>query len=307
MELFTLTLPNASREEVLSLSKLLQQELGDLHKEQTVIQLDVTFGEQMSSIACSGVLPDFQLARYGAEVWNRSARALAEFILSAKEDQLLRALIQKDTSYEPEECVKIEDYCLLLLSGSDDTVAGGKEARRRRKKKVMRAIRSYLEEHSYLHLDGFIRFRLQPYMAELQEVVDYAVDEFVLERQYQEFIALLKYFVYIQETKVPLAHLMHSGGHDFTLLNEELQPFESKHVMDGMIVEMVDCDMEMEDMVVSTLIHVSPQNIVIHTQEPDSQVIKTIQQIFEARVHVCVRCNACQAMLWQKQETAPDF
>lgn len=305
MELFTLTLPNASREEVLSLSKLLQQELGDLHKEQTVIQLDVTFGEQLSSIACSGVLPDFQLARHGAEVWNRSARALAEFILSAKEEQLLRALIQKYTSYEPEECVKIEDYCLLLLSGGDDT--GGQEARRRRKKKVMRAIRSYLEEQTSLHLDGFIRFRLQPYMAELQEVVDYAVDEFVLERQYQEFIALLKYFVYIQETKVPLAHLMHSGGHDFTLLDEDLQPLEPKHVMDGIFVEMVDCDMEMEDMIVSTLINVSPQNIVIHTREPDSQVIKTIQQIFETRVHVCVRCNACQSMLWQKQETAPDY
>lgn len=305
MELFTLTLPNASREEVLSVSKLLQQELGDLHKEQTIVQLDVTFGEQLSSIACSGVLPEFQLARHAAEVWNRSARALAEFILSAKEEQLLRGLIQKYTSYEPEECVKIEDYCLLLLSGGDDT--GGQEARRRRKKKVMRAIRSYLEEHASLHLDGFIRFRLQPYMAELQEVVDYAVDEFVLERQYQEFIALLKYFVYIQETKVPLAHLMHSGGHDFTLLNEELQPLEPKHVMDGMIVEMVDCDMEMEDMIVSTLINVSPQNIVIHTREPDSQVIKTIQQIFESRVHVCVRCNACQSMLWQKQETAPDF
>ena len=305
MELFTLTLPNASREEVLSVSKLLQQELGDLHKEQTIVQLDVTFGEQLSSIACSGVLPEFQLARHAAEVWNRSARALADFILSAKEEQLLRGLIQKYTSYEPEECVKIEDYCLLLLSGGDDT--GGQEARRRRKKKVMRAIRSYLEEHASLHLDGFIRFRLQPDMAELQEVVDYAVDEFVLERQYQEFIALLKYFVYIQETKVPLAHLMHSGGHDFTLLNEELQPLEPKHVMDGMIVEMVDCDMEMEDMIVSTLINVSPQNIVIHTREPDSQVIKTIQQIFESRVHVCVRCNACQSILWQKQETAPDF
>lgn len=121
MELFTLTLPNASREEVLSLSKLLQQELGDLHKEQTIVQLDVTFGEQLSSIACSGVLPDFQLARHGAEVRNRSARALAEFILTAKEEQILRALIQKYTSYEPEECLKIENYCLLLLSGGDDT------------------------------------------------------------------------------------------------------------------------------------------------------------------------------------------
>ncbi|MBN3523053.1 putative sporulation protein YtxC [Paenibacillus apiarius] len=305
MELFTISLPHASQDDIAALTDLLQQELGDLHKQPNGVEFDQLLTEQMALITCRGLMPGFQLAGQGQDVWNKAARALAEYILSMKEKSLIRSFITKETHYDEREQSKIEEYCLQLLNGTDDI--GAAEARRRRKGKVMRVLRRYLEEHTDLNLEGFIRFRLVKYMNELREVVDYAIDEYVLERQYQEFIGLLKYFVFIQETKIPLAHLMHRGGHEFTLLNEQMQPLEPKHVVDGMIVEMLDYDMEMEDMIVSTLINVSPQNIIIHTREPDSQVIKTIQQIFESRVHVCIYCSACQPQASEALQTQDSY
>ncbi|EJW16498.1 putative sporulation protein YtxC [Paenibacillus alvei] len=295
MELFTISLPLRSEYDAVTLTDLLQQELSDLHKQPNGVEFQQWSEGQTAWITCRGILPGFQLSTQGQDVWNKAAKAVAEFILSHKERLLLASLIEKDSKYNEVERRKIEEYCQQLLNGGDES--GSSESRRRRKGKLTRALRRYLEDHTDLNVEGFIQFRLRHYLSELREVVDYAIDEYVLERQYQEFIGLLKYFVFIQETKIPLAHLMHKGGHEFTLLDEDLQPLEPKHVMNGMVVEMIDYDMEMEDMIVSTLINVSPQNIIIHTREPDSQVIKTIQQIFESRVHVCVLCNSCHAAL----------
>ena len=54
-------------------------------------------------------------------------------------------------------------------------------------------------------------FRLQSYEQELREMAEYAVDEFMLDQQYEEFVSLLKYFVYFQEPKMPLVHVIHKG------------------------------------------------------------------------------------------------
>ncbi len=126
-------------------------------------------------------------------------------------------------------------------------------------------------------------------MEELHEVIDYAVDEFLMERQYQEFISLLKYFVYIQEAKTPAAHLMHKGGSEFTILNDQLQPIDANQFDSSFSIELLDKDINFEDMIVSTLITVSPEQIYIHTREPDVQIISTISQIFLKTVSRSVR------------------
>lgn len=295
MELFRISLPLRFENDAVILTDLLQQELSDLHKQPNGVEFRQGCVGRTAWITCHGILPGFQLSEQGQDVWNKAARAVAEFILSQKERPLLASLIEKKSKYDEGERWKIEEYCHHYLNGGDET--GSSESRRRRKRKLTWVLRRYLENHTTLNMEGFIQFRLRHYLSDLREVVDYAIDEYMLERQYQEFIGLLKYFVFIQETKIPLAHLMHKGGHEFKLLDEELKPLEPKHVMNGMVVEMMDYDMEMEDMIVSTLINVSPQNIIIHTRDSESQVIKTIQQIFESRVHVCVLCGSCHAIL----------
>lgn len=64
--------------------------------------------------------------------------------------------------------------------------------------------------------------------------------------------------------------------------------------MDAVVtVEMLEKEINFEDMIISTLITVSPQQIYIHTREPELQVIKTIKQIFENRVELCGYCRLC--------------
>ena len=145
-------------------------------------------------------------------------------------------------------------------------------------------------------MSGFVRFRLQQYRGELQEIVEYAIDEFLMEKQYQEFISLLQYFVYIQDAEIPFAHLMHKRNHEFSLFDEQMRPIQAEEVMDFSI-DMIGKDANFEDLIVSTLISVAPEKIYIHTREPDLPVIRTIQQIFEDRTMLCLSCSTCSPVL----------
>lgn len=236
------------------------------------------------------------------------ASVISAYMIQEKESRWIERLIRRDFDYYSTEDVRaIRQYCVQVLQESEQGEEMGRWAQRG--EKIAAEVKDYLQVNKTMHLDGFARFRLHDYMEELRDVVEYAVDEYIMDRQYQEFISLLKYFVYVQEAKIPLAHLIHKGNYDFVLLDENLEPIETKQ-MEGFVLEMVEQDLNYEDMIVSTLITVSPAKIRIHSQESDMQVIKTIRQIFEGRTEVCDSCAVCHTFLqayYPEQQPNPLF
>jgi putative sporulation protein YtxC len=236
-----------------------------------------------------------------AEISDILARALAEFIILQKELSLLRSLICNEFSYQHEpEINKIVRYCNQMLNNEDDSRYIADHGRNRRALTINNEIKQYFKKNTDLNIDGFLEFRLKEYKEELREVVEYAVDEFIMDKQYQEFISLLKYFVFIQEAKIPVVHLMHKGGHEFVLYNEQMTPMDMKATDDSFKIEILDQEFNFEDLVVSTLISIAPQEIHIHTREPQVQVIQTIMQIFENRVQICEYCRQCKPILGER-------
>ncbi|MDR5568243.1 putative sporulation protein YtxC [Paenibacillus larvae] len=232
------------------------------------------------------------------------AQALAEHIVMEEEKHLVKAFITEGLKKLPSANLEmIHDFCIELLNGEGESAELGKKegvaysSSFRRQQKLADAVETYLQENRRLHVEGFMRFRLNDYMNDLREVVEYAFEEYRMEQQYQEFIALLKYFVYIQETKIQAVHLIHKGGHEFTILDEQLKPIHTGTTETSITLEMIEKDMNFEDMIVSTLITVSPENIYIHTREPELTIIKTIMQIYEDRTTLCSYCRQCQPFL----------
>lgn len=297
MELFSVIVPKSLTEEREELQRRLMDAYNRLiHIPAGSVQLKSKSFRSFFSVQGFGVLPAFQLNLWGSDVLKATAEVLSAFMMDHVEQKLLREVISGPYHYEePHDVQAIERYCAQLLNQAEET-EGMPKPRIRRQEKVAQAIYGYLEEHNELNLQGLLRFRLQDYRDELREVVEYAIDEYIMDQQYQEFISLLKYFVYIQDAKIPVAHLMHHGGHEFTLLNEKMAPIETKE-FDSFTVETLDREINFEDMIVSTLISVSPQNIYIHTRDPEAQVVKTIMQIFEDRARVCTNCKGCSSVL----------
>lgn len=229
------------------------------------------------------------------------AQELADFIIKHREHDLLRNLIYHEFSYQNEpEINKIIRYSHQMLNNEDDSLYVADHGRNRRALTISNEVKQFFKKNNELNLEGFIKFRLKEYKEELREVVEYAVDEFIMDKQYQEFISLLKYFVFIQEAKIPVVHLMHKGGHEFVLFNEQMIPMDLKATEDSFKIEILDQEFNFEDLVVSTLISIAPQEIYIHTRDPEVQVVQTIMQIFENRVQICEFCRQCKPILGEQ-------
>ncbi|ANE48575.1 hypothetical protein SY83_22365 [Paenibacillus swuensis] len=293
MELFTLWMAKGSETQVDKLFGELMEELRELHIDSLKVFIDTETEQELVGLRCTWYETDTELAN---KVRERAGRGIASYVLAEYEERIIKKMIINEYAYKiRDEISKIETYTLHILDQSEEEI-GGHQARKRRKNQIALAFITYLEEFPEVNIDGFIHFRLHAYAEELREVVEYAIDEYLMDKQYQEFIALLKYFVYIQDAKIPVAHLMHKGENDFILLNEDFEPIETKQV-ETFVVEMIDKDINYEDMIVSTLITVSPQKVFIHTREPEMQVIKTIKQIFDDRATLCTLCGSCSPHL----------
>lgn len=220
---------------------------------------------------------------------DRVGRVLAEYTLSDQEPSLLRHLFQ--IRYGLKDAVETDSLiaeAVCLLDGEPEVGESWMgRGRERRLQKLSSRFSLYLEDHERLHLDGFFRFRLNDYRFEVQEAAEAAIEERLMEKQYQEFMTLLKSMVEWQETRTSAVHVLHSGGHAFRLLDEEMRPLEQEEIVELESMETDGTQVILEEQeecrVVSRLLAASPRQLFIHTSEPESQVIRTIIGIFGDR------------------------
>ncbi|AJS59659.1 putative sporulation protein YtxC [Paenibacillus sp. IHBB 10380] len=300
MEWFRITVKTGSSQEEDSFYRIVTKKNKELHKKFRSLKLSHATQDGISVWKCTGSEQKVSMGDEKSSLFHSVAEAVAEIILEIKEKQIVEGLLDKEFDFSgKEELERVVEHCLSLLAKGEESP---NDSWKRRHKKLIKPIEKCLLEYSTFNLDGFIMFRQREYASELREIVEYAVDEFLVDRQYEEFVSLLKYFVYFQEPQIPVVHVIHKSGQELLLFDEVMNPLEKKPE-DGVIVERLDQkDMEMEDVVVSTLISVCPAKVIIHTREPHMPAINTIIQIFDKRVEICRSCPECQAFFKEKEK-----
>jgi putative sporulation protein YtxC len=291
MDFFTVRVTCGSADSEERFKSLIQDAVNSLHNRRKVqLRFQVSEGGMLEAVVEGR--PDSNSGQdHPEQLIDLLTLGIAEYIIDVKEAEIATRVMKRDYSFESREEAQQVQQMVDRLLAEEGTDTGG--SREERKTLVQKAIREYLQTSNDLHLDGFALFRLKSYEDKLREIVDFAVDEFLLDKQYEEFIGLLQYFVYFQEPLTPLVHLMHKHGHEFAILNEQFTPV---HVpaSGGVVARIADQEMQMEDVIVSTLISLSPDKILIHTQDPDALVITTISRIFGDRVEICLHCPHCK-------------
>lgn len=222
----------------------------------------------------------------------KTGDALAEYLITEREPALLRSVMHKQFGMRTDsiETDVLISEAIILLDGEPEAESDAGRGRARRIRKWGRAFAAYLKDHSHMHLEGFIRFRLKEYIAEVREAAETALEERAMERQYQEFVSLLQTMVQWQEVRVPAVHLLHSGGHAFQLYDEDMRPLErgeEEANAQAPAVDGEDADEQEESLLVSRLLAASPRHLYIYTPEPDAQVIRTLLGIFGERAAIC--------------------
>ncbi len=159
-----------------------------------------------------------------------------------------------------------------------------------RREEIIRQTIRYFNKNQDLNVEGFVRFRLKDYIDELKIAVELAVDDFIIEKEYNEFIDLLKYFVDIQEPRIKQANVIKIKNGSFKILDTEGNVINNEY-LEGYLADMFDGEVEYEDLLVSALINVAAEKIILHFKKQDTEA--TVRKIFDERVEVCEGCNLC--------------
>jgi putative sporulation protein YtxC len=163
-----------------------------------------------------------------------------------------------------------------------------------RQDKITQLLTDYLYDQNYLNIEGFINFRLQDYWENLEGAVKLAVEDYMREKEYDDFVRLLKYFVDAQEPRVGTVNILLMAPGPMQSLDKIVNKTKNIYI-NGFIFDMVDSEINSEDVLISALISIAPRRVILHVPVPKkvNNVIVTLQKVFGERLKICAGCTCC--------------
>lgn len=277
----------------------LTQELKALEKDRFIFEL-ISSEDGMSILQCEQYPKHLSRSEIVDTYRHFFSAALAEYIIEEIEQECIEKMIRDDFGFALQSQIKaIYRYCYYLLFMDEEKDMRDEFKIVERKCKIFRKAYEYLEEKKEFNLEGFIRFRLKEYTEELTEVIEYAIDEYIIDKEYKEFVQLLRYFISKQESKLPFLHVYHIKDRQFALYNEAGEKVTEKDI-EYYLNQWAVHSISYEDIIVSTLITIAPKRLILHTGEPSYTAIDTLKSIFQDQLTVCTGCEHCQR--WKQNQ-----
>lgn len=216
---------------------------------------------------------------------------IVEWIIRVVEPEFVQRYVSRDSLLEEEaELWQILPYVKRILDDSPDQGEWPIDKAVTRRAKLYRKTFEFLQENREIILRGFARFRLKDYWNHLFEAVDAGIDEYLEEKQYQEFVELLRYFISHQETKYEVVHIVPAAA-KFLLYDQEGQPIQLDQL--DAVFSLGEQKCREEDYLISALVTLAPKKIVFHLAEEKQALSQTINGIFENRLVCCTSCAYC--------------
>jgi len=162
-----------------------------------------------------------------------------------------------------------------------------------RKDSIVISCIEYFSNNKSAILDGFVNFRLNDYIKILDYIVDMAVNKFVIDREYTEFIDLLKCYINSKDSGTGVVHLIYQNQESI-LLDESKKTIS----LDDSILNskyLSDITFSSNDYTLNTLLTLLPEKIYIHLIDGiQDEFINTLKLVFDSRIHICNDCNICK-------------
>ena len=156
----------------------------------------------------------------------------------------------------------------------------------------------YFDENRELNVEGLIPFRLKNYSYELQYLVDYSADEYVMKKEYEEFIYLLKEYLKLKPHKMRVINIVATNYGRYEYYSEN--GTEITLSLKRKCLENSEEYCSEEDILTGILINLNPGKIVIHKkQNMQREILGTISKIFENSCVFCKECSICKSKIMQ--------
>ncbi|MFR2743736.1 MAG: putative sporulation protein YtxC [Clostridium saudiense] len=212
-----------------------------------------------------------------------------------REKELFNFLTETYFFLKQEEILEVEEMIMKVLRSEENLKDEKMIFCISKINSIIEKIKTCLEENEEINIKGFITFRMKELREDIEEIIDKVVEEYMVEKEYKEFVKLLKYFVDIQESKIEKINIyIHEGG------GYELKDGYGNDIFNEFMKELSECKIDteakIEDIIISGLITNAPKQVIIHHKENclNAEFIETIVNVFGDRVFYCTGCTNCE-------------
>lgn len=237
------------------------------------------FQHQMSEILAEHIVKDWQSKLLQREI-GRSCRSLGA------ED---RKIVFLKASNFLKKCNENESLNLLINFG--------------RKNRMAHKLFDHISNHNKLIVEGFINFCIKEYNREIKFAVELAREELRSEKEYNDFVNLLRYFVDTQVPKLFEVNLMMDSSGVFCIWDGDGIEIEENYLnyyLDDILLN----DISLDDVLISILITIAPRRIILHNIKdmPASDSVEMIKKVFKEKIGVCDGCERCNLHIGKSSE-----
>ncbi|WP_392486667.1 sporulation protein YtxC [Haloimpatiens sp. FM7315] len=193
---------------------------------------------------------------------------------------------------EEQESVKIKLFDRLIkVPGIDDK---DEVYCVNRINEIKKDIVEVLKKNRELNLDGYLTFRTKNIEKKVLLIIDKLVEKYMAEKEYDEFIKLLKYFVDMQESKINKVNIIIDEKGDISLKDNKGSDILMELLGKDLIEE--EEALTKEDVIMSSLVTSSPKLVMIHGSNniKNKEFLNTVEKVFTGRVKYCKGCKLCQ-------------
>lgn len=160
------------------------------------------------------------------------------------------------------------------------------------KKMINDELRDYLLENDTLYLDGYIKFRAKSFNILVDKIIEKIATDLEMESEYEEFIHMLQYYLDTQMPKFNSINVIIKND-NFYLLDDNGNEVPTD-MFDSIFDEYKAEDISKADMLVTSLVILSPDKVVMHLKnDNERELMQMLKKIFGNRLSFCYSCSIC--------------
>lgn len=218
------------------------------------------------------------------------SNVLASLVIEVYEEEIISKLLLGEYFYFNQfERDKILDNTIVDLYNDEEALYPSKKTY----KLLCSDFYEYLKENKSIVLKGFITFRIKNYIEVLMDQIDKSVNKFIIEREYTEFISLLKMYTENEPSKCNTVNLIYNNSKTILLDEHKNVILADTNIFNAKYLS--DISFSSNDYALNNLLTLNPKNIIIHlVDRAADEFINTIKLVFENRVHFCSDCSICK-------------
>ena len=154
---------------------------------------------------------------------------------------------------------------------------------KKRRKLIANLFKEYFSCNKKVILDGFITFYLYDYFKLLDEIIDQSINNYLIEKEYHEFIDLLKIYISTEPPKTDIIHLIYKND-SAILLNKKGEKINIDTNLKTKFLS--DINFSENDYCLNTLLNLLPKELIIYNDNKKDEFLNTLEQIFENRIRL---------------------